>query len=287
MSKKLTAVPSVRQNRGVRRWGTILLVAATIAPAGAALAAVSTTPPSASALPAFEIATAGKPVRVSASDLGAKRGPNGLDIDPVRFDHAMAQLSKIFNQPAVPATYELVDNRVHLKAGAAGFELDPAATKAMLLRALRGSRSNLRLPVREVAAPGPPSYAIVVRLDDFMLDLYKGLDIDRNYAVGVGALRFPTPPGAYYIRSKAKNPAWRNPGSAWARGMPGYIAPGPRNPLGTRALRLDRGALVIHGTPQPWTIGSRASHGCIRMKRPDVEQLFDIVPEGTPVFIVP
>lgn len=271
----------------MRRLWTILLVAATLAPAGAALAAVSVTPPSASALPAFEIATAGKPVRVSASDLGAKRGRNGIEIDPVRFENAMAQLGKIFNQPAVGATYELVDNRVHLKAGAPGFELDPVGTKTMLLRALRGQRSNLKLPVREVAAPGPPSYAIVVRLEDFMLDLYRGLDIDRNYAVGVGALRFPTPPGAYYVRSKAKNPTWRNPGSAWARSMPSYIAPGPRNPLGTRALRLDRGALVIHGTPQPWTIGHRSSHGCIRMKRPDVEQLYDIVPEGTPVFIVP
>jgi lipoprotein-anchoring transpeptidase ErfK/SrfK len=52
-------------------------------------------------------------------------------------------------------------------------------------------------------------------------------------------------------------------------------------------MRLDRGALVIHGTPQPWSIGHRSSHGCIRMRRVDVEHLYDIVPVGTPVFIVP
>jgi L,D-transpeptidase ErfK/SrfK len=69
--------------------------------------------------------------------------------------------------------------------------------------------------------------------------------------------------------------------------MPWYMPPGPRNPLGTRALGLDRGALVIHGTPQPWTVGTRSSHGCIRMRRGDVEKLFDLVPQGTPVFIVP
>ena len=69
--------------------------------------------------------------------------------------------------------------------------------------------------------------------------------------------------------------------------MPAYIGPGPRNPLGTRALRLDRGALVIHGTPQPWSIGQRSSHGCIRMRRADIERLYDLVPEQTPVFIVP
>jgi lipoprotein-anchoring transpeptidase ErfK/SrfK len=271
----------------MRRAYTLVLVMLTLLPAGAAIAAVSVTPKSASALPAFEIQTAGKPVRVSASELGAKRTGSGLVIDGARFGRAIAHLGEIFNQPAQPATYELQDNAVHLKAGSPGFEIDAAATKRMLLRALRGQRSNLKLPTKEVPAGGPPRYAIVVRLDVLMLDLYEGLDVSRNYTVGVGALRFATPPGAYHVKSKAKNPSWNNPGSAWARYMPRYIAPGPRNPLGTRALRLDRGHLVIHGTPQPWTIGRRASHGCIRMRRDDVEQLYEIVPQGTPVFIVP
>lgn len=260
---------------------------AVLAPAGGAIAAASITPRSANSLPTFEISTGSKPVRVKAADLGARRTNRGLDIDQARFDHGLAELGKIFNKPAVPATYELVDNHVRLKAGAPGFELDPVAAKNLLLRVLRGSRTNLKLQTREVPAPGPPAHAIVVRLEDFMLDLYEGTAIERNYTVGVGALRFATPPGAYHVRSKARNPSWTNPGSRWARGMPAHIAPGPRNPLGTRALRLDRGALVIHGTPQPWTVGHRASHGCIRMRRGDVEQLYDIVPTGTPVFIIP
>lgn len=265
----------------------MLLAVATLLPAVAALTAVSVTPRSAHALPVFEITNGDRPVRIAAAELGARRTSEGLTIDEARFAHAVERLGEIFNRPAVPATYELQDERVHIKSGHPGFELDPDALKAMLLRALRGSRSNLKLPTRQVDAPGPPEYAIVVRLRDFMLDLYRGPEIDRNYVVGVGALRFPTPPGAYYIKSKAKNPSWNNPGSAWARSMPAHIPPGPRNPLGTRALRLDRGALVIHGTPQPWTIGQRASHGCIRMRREEVEQLFEIVPQGTPVFIVP
>jgi lipoprotein-anchoring transpeptidase ErfK/SrfK len=286
-SGKLTAVAGFRQNRNMRRLGTILLVMTVLAPAGATIAAASITPRSASALPDIEISTGSKPVRIAAADLGARRTDKGLVIDHARFENGLAELGKIFNEPAVPATYELVNNHVRLKAGAPGFELDPVATKALLLRALRGSRSNLKLKTREVPAPGPPQFAIVVRLEDYMLDLYQGIGLERNYTVGVGALRFETPPGAYHIKSKAKNPSWNNPGSRWARYMPAHIRPGPRNPLGTRALRLDRGALVIHGTPQPWTIGRRASHGCIRMKRDDVEQLFDIVPTGTPVFIVP
>ena len=54
-----------------------------------------------------------------------------------------------------------------------------------------------------------------------------------------------------------------------------------------RAERLDRDAIVIHGTPQPWSVGQRSSHGCIRMYKADVEKLFEIVEVGTPVFIVP
>lgn len=270
-----------------KRAGPILVVLAVLAPAGIALGAVATTPPSAYALPAFEITTSGKSVRIPASDLGAKRTDAGLVIDGPQFDHAVAELTKIFGRHATPSTYELTDNGVQLVAGTPGFELDPAKTKAMLLRAIQGHRSNLKLPTRKVEPAGPPQWAIVVRLREFALDLYEGPKLRENFPVGVGALRFPTPPGAYHIRSKAKNPSWRNPGSSWARSMPRYIPPGPRNPLGTRALRLDRGALVIHGTPQPWSVGRRSSHGCIRMKRPDVEHLFDVVPEGTPVFIVP
>lgn len=266
---------------------SVVLTVLVLVPAGGALTAVSLTPRSASAMPVFEIANAGKRVRVSAAELGARRTDDGLVIDEAAFDPAMERLGKVFNHPAVPATYVLTNNTVHLKAGLPGVEIDRVATKAMVLRALRGQRSNLKLPMRIAAAPGAPPYAIVVRLDDFMLDLYEGLDVRRNYTVGVGALRFATPPGAYHIKSKARNPSWHNPGSSWARYMPAYIPPGPRNPLGTRALRLDRGSLVIHGTPQPWTIGRRASHGCIRMKKPDVEQLFELVPQGTPVFIVP
>jgi L,D-transpeptidase ErfK/SrfK len=165
--------------------------------------------------------------------------------------------------------------------------LDQEATKQMLLEAIRGDGPSLVLPMREVPVAPEAEVAIVVRLSDFRLDLYNGTDIVRDYPVGIGKINYPTPTGAFYVASKARNPTWWNPGSAWARGMPRYMPPGPRNPLGTRALRLDRDAIVIHGTPQPNTIGTRASHGCVRMLREDVEELFELVPEGTAVFILP
>lgn len=264
-----------------------MLAISTFLPAAFVVVAVSLTPPSARSLPVFEFASAKGPVRISASTLGVRQTPEGLAIDDATFTKAVKVLNAKLHRPAVPGTYELLpDHTVRLKGGSPGWEIDPAGTKTMLLRALRGARSNLSLPVRKLA-PATQQKAVVVQLQRFRLDLYSGSKLTDQFPVGVGALRFPTPPGAYFVRSKAVNPTWRNPGSAWARSMPAYIGPGPRNPLGTRALRLDRGALVIHGTPQPWTIGQRASHGCIRMRRPDIEKLYELVPEQTPVFIVP
>lgn len=275
-------------NLVVRRLRTASLALATLVPALAAFVAVSMTPSSAHALPTFEFATAKGPLRVTAADLGARKTPDGLKIDDAVFERTLKRLQVEFARHAKPGTYELKpDHSVLLHQGEPGLELDPVGMRQLLLRALRGSRSNLKLPTRSVAPSPTPTNAIVVNLGEFGLDLYRGPKLERHFVVGVGALSFPTPPGAYYVRSKAMNPTWRNPGSRWSRGMPSYIPPGPRNPLGTRALRLDRGALVIHGTPQPWTIGRRSSHGCIRMKRDDIERLFDLVPEKTPVFIVP
>ncbi len=270
----------------VRRSGRFLALFALV-PAMAALVAVSRTPESAYALPTFEVVTAKGPQRVSASDLGATRTASGLQIDANRLDRELTRLSNLFRRPATAGTYDLVGGRVVLRPGAPGVELDPVKTRSMLTAALRGSRSHLKFPTRAIAPLSPPKHAIVVNLQHFRLDLYTGPKLAEKFPVGVGQLSFPTPPGMYRIVSKQYHPSWRNPGSRWARGMPSYIAPGPGNPLGTRALALDRGALLIHGTPQPWTVGHPASHGCIRMRRENIEHLYDVVEVQTPVFIIP
>lgn len=249
--------------------------------------AVQATPKSAYALPSFEVATRSGYVKITPAELGAVRNGHGLVVDDAKLTQAVIRLAGMVGSSAQGGTYQLIDGRVELHGGRDGSELDQVAAKALFVRALRGATTNLRLPMKRAAAPPAPQHAIVVKLSQFQLDLYEHTSVATHFQVGVGALRFPTPPGAYYVKSKAKNPSWRNPGSSWARGMPRYLPPGPRNPLGTRAMRLDRGALVIHGTPQPWTIGRRSSHGCIRMRRADVERLYDIVATGTPVFIVP
>ncbi len=127
-----------------------------------------------------------------------------------------------------------------------------------------------------------------IRIDvsERKLYLYDGDDrLLKTYGVAVGMPAYPTPIGKFRIITKAKNPTWNPPDSAWAAGM-GPVPPGPENPLGTRWMGLNSPGIGIHGTPAPSSIGTAASHGCIRMRIPEVEDLFDRVFVGTPVEIV-
>jgi L,D-transpeptidase ErfK/SrfK len=96
---------------------------------------------------------------------------------------------------------------------------------------------------------------------------------------------YSTPIGAWHVVEKELHPVWINPGTAWAAGMPKEIGPGPANPLGLRALRLDAPGILIHGTPEDSSIGHWASHGCIRMHETDALALYPLVPVGTPVIV--
>ena len=90
----------------------------------------------------------------------------------------------------------------------------------------------------------------------------------------------------YAIQDKQVNPAWHVPNSAWAGSLAGQTIPGGAldNPQKARWLGIYNGA-GIHGTDEIYSLGSAASHGCIRMAIPDVIQVYDWVPLGAPVFI--
>jgi lipoprotein-anchoring transpeptidase ErfK/SrfK len=127
---------------------------------------------------------------------------------------------------------------------------------------------------------------IIVNIKETKLSLWNRDQKVAEFPVACGSPSYPSPPGAWKIVSKQRNPSWSNPGSAWAASMPKFIAPGPGNPLGTRALATSASGVLIHGTPSSWSIGSNVSHGCIRMYMKDVEQLFEMVDEGNPVYII-
>ena len=127
---------------------------------------------------------------------------------------------------------------------------------------------------------------VVVNVGETKLTLYDRDQVLAEFPVACGSPSWPSPPGAWKIVSKQRNPSWSNPGSSWAAGMPSHIPPGPGNPLGTRALATSASGVLIHGTPSSWSIGTNVSHGCIRMYMRDVEKLFEMVEVGTPVYIV-
>jgi lipoprotein-anchoring transpeptidase ErfK/SrfK len=127
---------------------------------------------------------------------------------------------------------------------------------------------------------------IVVNRGQFRLRLFKGLKPKQTFGIAVGQVGLETPAGQYTIANKAINPAWHVPNSPWAGKLAGKVIPGndPTNPIKARWLGIYDG-VGIHGTADDASIGSNASHGCIRMHIPDVEKLYDEVPVGSAVYI--
>jgi len=129
-----------------------------------------------------------------------------------------------------------------------------------------------------------PSYLTLDR-GAFTLRLWKNLKLAKSYTVAVGQEGLETPEGLYHIQEKQVNPSWHVPNSAWAGSLAGQvIPPGPADPIKARWMAIFEGA-GIHGTDEVESLGSAASHGCVRMSIPDVIELYPQVQVGTPIYI--
>jgi lipoprotein-anchoring transpeptidase ErfK/SrfK len=128
-----------------------------------------------------------------------------------------------------------------------------------------------------------PKYLTLDR-SSYQLHYYEDLKLQETYTVAVGTTGFETPVGEYEIQNKAVDPAWNVP--EWGGSLAGQTIPGgsPENPLKERWLGIYDGA-GIHGTDDVGSLGTAASHGCVRMAIPDVIELYDRVPVGTPIYI--
>jgi len=130
-----------------------------------------------------------------------------------------------------------------------------------------------------------PDYIIINR-NGFQLRYYHRLKLQKTYTIAVGQQGLETPAGLYDVQNKQVNPSWHVPNSSWAGSLAGQvIPPGPQDPLKARWMGINGGA-GIHGTEDVGSLGSAASHGCIRMGIPDVIDLYDKVDVGTPVYII-
>jgi lipoprotein-anchoring transpeptidase ErfK/SrfK len=191
--------------------------------------------------------------------------------------------------PATNASIQLVDGEVVVQHAKDGRALDVTASTRALVAALRSNRRTARLvtqPVAPQVADDQLGRTISVDISTNTLALYDGLKVIRSYRVATAMAGFVTPTGSWKVVYKVANPTWHNPDpTGWGKDEPLVIPPGPGNPLGTRAMYLDAPGIRIHGTYASGSIGSYASHGCIRMQIPDAEALYPLVPVGTPVLV--
>jgi hypothetical protein len=201
----------------------------------------------------------------------------------------VALIAHRVDRGALDAHVMLRNLRPYVTPDRPGFALDrPRSVRAVVRALVSGRRAPLRLPVRRVSASvtrASVGAVIVIRRGSHRLFLYRGSHFWRVFSIAVGQPSFPTPLGHFYIAVLWRNPWWYPPNSSWAAGA-SPIPPGPGNPLGTRWMGLSAPGVGIHGTPDPASIGYSASHGCIRMRIPEAEWLFNHVTVGTPVFIV-
>ena len=119
---------------------------------------------------------------------------------------------------------------------------------------------------------------IVISLEDRKLALIEDGQVTKVYPVAVGKPSTPSPIGTFTIERRVANPVYHHDGKT--------VQPGPDNPVGTRWMGLSIKGYGIHGTNAPKSIGKAASHGCIRMARPDLEELFTMVSVGDTVELI-
>ena len=151
-------------------------------------------------------------------------------------------------------------------------------TSAMLMAAAEAlAQDKAQDKVQESAKDNPARLArrIVVSIPDRKLAVVEGDRVIRIFETAVGAPKSPSPTGTFQIVNHIADPTWYGPGK--------IVPPGKCNPLGTRWMGLSRKGYGIHGTNRPDSIGHNASHGCIRMRNHEVEQLFQMVAVGDQV----
>lgn len=129
--------------------------------------------------------------------------------------------------------------------------------------------------------------AIVVSLSQCRIRLFSGDQLVKEYPCAPGQPAWPTPKGDFKIANKQVNAPWINPNSPWSKSMPPVIPGGPGNPMGDRKIGINFPGVFMHGIPSSEysSIGTHASHGCMRMMPAAIHDLFPRVNIGDPVFI--
>jgi len=236
--------------------------------------------------------------RVSRSITGGKVDaeiPVSVEYDQEAVEKLVKRVERGVERKATDAEVDFTGGGLRKVRGKPGVTLRTAALRESIGDELthpspdriveaRVSKTKSKVGIDDLAG----KYPTVVTVDrgGFTLRLYKKLKLKKSYKIAVGQAGLETPAGVYRVQNKAVNPAWSVPNSPWAGSLAGQVIPGgaPNNPLKARWLGIYNGA-GIHGTSEVGSLGTAASHGCIRMAVPDVMQVYDDVPVGAPVYI--
>jgi lipoprotein-anchoring transpeptidase ErfK/SrfK len=233
----------------------------------------------------------------------AGAGEVNADLEP-RVTYNKSAVKDFVNQLAEQIDQEPVDARVvpanggsklQKQPGDAGLAVQEGATTEAIYDAARSpGRDQAIQPVVKETKPEvttkdlPHEYARYMLIDrsDFTLRFFVHLRLKESYPIAVGQQGLETPAGLYHATDKQVNPSWHVPNSDWAGSLAGQvIPPGPADPLKARWIGIIDGA-GIHGTDDIGSLGSAASHGCVRMSISDVIDLYDRVEVGDPIYVL-
>jgi lipoprotein-anchoring transpeptidase ErfK/SrfK len=230
----------------------------------------------------------------------ATGGSVDADVQPtvrysrVAVDHFMAEIAGRFDRDPRDASIDFTPTSLEPVSAQDGVTVERRRLRRAVVHALvtADAEHALTIHVRTTrpsvtTAQLASKYPTIITVDraNFRLRLFKDLKLAKTYTIAVGRAGLETPAGVYTINDKQVNPSWHVPNSSWAGDLAGkVIPPGPADPIKARWMGIYAGA-GIHGTDDVASLGSAASHGCIRMAIPDVIDLYDRTPLGATVYI--
>ena len=151
-----------------------------------------------------------------------------------------------------------------------------------------GDGTKVVLPTAHLIPAGPRQGLLLNLADQRLYYFPENGGLAESFPIGTGQDAWDTPLGETTVIQKKRNPTWFVPKSVQKDDptLPAIVRPGPDNPLGRYAIYLGWQSYLIHGTNNPWGVGRRVSHGCVRMYPEDIQTLFPQIPVGTKVTVV-
>ena len=231
---------------------------------------------------------------VSGGDVDVKIKPS-IGYSQPAINRLVLQVSEDVDRAPVDASVEPSADSLNVVSGQTGQELrDNLLTRQLnALVRRRSGKSRVIAKVRETkpeistkeVAQKYPTY-LTVSQSSFSVKVWKDLELVAEYPIAVGQPAYPTPYGLYSVADKQVDPVWSVPNSDWAGELAGTVVAGgtAANPLVARWMGVIDG-VGFHGTNETYSLGTAASHGCMRMAVDDITEMYDMVPVSTPVYI--